>query len=75
MSYDLWTMAVSTTVELKRNTARVLEDLKKKYGTRSMDETVRRLIEKAENIPDTMFGAHPRMKAFGPGDEADFHAV
>ena len=66
-------MAVSTTVEVKRNTAKVLVDLKKKYGTRSMDETVRRLIAKAENIPDTMFGAHPGMKPFSPSDEAEFH--
>jgi len=66
-------MVVSTTVELKRNTAKVLEELKKKYGTRTMDETVRRLIDKAENIPDTMFGAHPRMKPFSPSEEAEFH--
>jgi hypothetical protein len=66
-------MDMSTTVEVKRNTAKVLEELKRKYGARSMDETVRRLIDKAENIPDTMFGAHPKMKPFSPSDEAEFH--
>ena len=64
---------MSTTVEVKRNTARVLEELKKKYRAKSMDETVRRLIDKAENIPDTMFGAHPKMKPFRPGGEAELH--
>ncbi len=66
---------MSTTVEVKRNTAKVLEELKRKYRARSMDETLRRLISKAENIPDTMFGAHPRMKPFAPGDEAETHEL
>ena len=66
---------MSTTVEVKRNTARVLEELKKKYRAKSMDETVRRLIDKAENIPETMFGTHPTMKPFKPSDEAEFHEL
>ena len=66
---------MSTTVEVKRNTARVLEELKKKYRAKSMDETVRRLIDKAENIPESMFGAHPKMKQFTPSDEAEFHEL
>jgi hypothetical protein len=60
----------TTTVELKRNTARMLEDLKKKYGAKSIDETVKRLISKAENVPESMFGAHPKMKAFTRKEEA-----
>jgi hypothetical protein len=68
-------MDVSTTVEVKKNTAKVLEELKRKYGARSMDETLRRLINKAENIPDSMLGAHPKMKPFNPSDEAEFHEL
>jgi len=68
-------MAMSTTVEVKKNTARVLEELKKKYGAKSIDETVKRLISKAENIPDSMFGSHPGMKAFRPRDETEFHEL
>ncbi|MDE1854149.1 MAG: hypothetical protein KGI38_10470 [Thaumarchaeota archaeon] len=66
---------MSTTVEVKRNTARVLEELKRKYGVKSIDETVKRLISKAENIQDSMFGSHPKMKAFEPKDEAKFHEL
>ena len=66
---------MSTTVELKRNTAKRLEELKRKYGTRSMDETVKRLISKAENIPDSMFGSHLRMKPFKQEDEAGSHEL
>ena len=68
-------MEMSTTVELKKNTARMLEGLKRKYGARSMDETVKLLIRKAEDLPDSMFGAHPEMKEFGPRDEATSHDV
>jgi hypothetical protein len=35
---------MSTTVELKKNTVKVLEELKKRYGTKSIDETVKRII-------------------------------
>ena len=66
---------MSTTVEVKKSTVRVLEELKRKYHAKSMDETLKRLISKAEDIPDTMFGAHPEMKAFEPGDEAEFHEL
>lgn len=66
---------MSTTVEVKRNTARVLEELKKKYGAKSIDETVKRLMSKAENIPDSRFGSHPEMKAFKREDEAGFHEL
>jgi len=65
----------TTTVELKRSTAKVLEELKRKYHAKSMDETVKRLISKAENIPDSMFGSHPKMKSFEPRDEARFHEL
>jgi len=62
-------LSTTTTVELRRTTARLLEDLKKKYGTKSMDETVKRLISKAESIPESMFGAHPEMKPFRRQEE------
>ena len=67
--------SMSTTVEVKRNTARVLEELKEKYGARSMDETVKRLISKAENIPDSLFGSHSEMRTFKPEDEARSHEL
>lgn len=68
-------MPTTTTVEVKRNTAKALEELKKKYGAKSIDETVRHLIFKAENIPDSRFGAHPEMNAFKAKDEAKLHEL
>lgn len=66
---------MSTTVEVKKNTVRLLEELKRKYRAKSLDETVRKLISKAEEIPDSMLGAHPRMKPFTSRDEAKFREL
>jgi hypothetical protein len=66
---DYGNLSATTTVELKRATARKLEDLKKKYGAKSIDETVKRLISKAENVPESMFGAHPGMNPFTRQEE------
>lgn len=68
-------MNMSTTVEVKRTTAKLLEELKSRYKARSIDETLRKLINKAENIPDSMFGAHPKMKPFTFDDEAKDHEL
>lgn len=68
-------MVMSTTVEVKKNTARVLEELKRRYKAKSIDETLRKLIGKAENIPDSMFGAHPEIKPFTKADEAKNHEL
>lgn len=64
---------MSTTIEVKKTTARVLEELKRKYGARSKDETVKKPVSKTERIPDSMFGSHPEMKPFTPRDEAKPH--
>ena len=66
---------MSTTMEVKRTTAKLLEELKKKYGAKSLDETIRKLIDRAEEIPDSMFGAHPKMKSFTGLDEAEGHEL
>ena len=66
---------MSTTVEVKRTTAKLLEEMKQKYKAKSADETIRKLIDKAENVPESMFGAHPRMKRFTRSDESDVHEL
>jgi len=68
-------MSTTTTIEVKKNTAKVLEEIKGKYHAKSMDETIRRLISRAENIPESMFGARPKMKPFISADEAKFHEL
>ena len=68
-------MVMSTTVEVKRNTAKLLQEIKQKYKAKSLDEAIRKLIEKAENLPETMFGAHPKMKSFTRSDESSVHEL
>ncbi len=65
----------STTVQVKRTTAKLLEEIKQKYSARSYDETIRKLIDKAESVPDSMFGAHQKMKSFTKRDEAVVHEL
>ena len=49
--------------------------MKRKYKAKSADETLRKLIEKAENVPESMFGAHPKMKKFTESDEVHGHEI
>ena len=65
----------TTTVEVKQTTAKLLDEIKQKYKTKSYDETIRKLIDKAENVSDSMFGAHPKMKSFTKRDESDAHKL
>ncbi len=65
----------TTTVEVKRSTAKLLDQMKQKYEAKSMDETIRKLIDKAENVPESLFGAHPKMKPFSRADEAKSHEI
>ena len=44
-----------------------------KYKTRSFDETKGKIIEKTENEPESMFGAHPKMSRFTESDESNAH--
>jgi hypothetical protein len=65
----------TTTVEVKQATARLLDEIKHKYKAKSYDETIRKLIDKAENIPESMFGVHPKMKRFTRRDESNAHEL
>jgi len=67
--------ANTTTVEVKRSTAKLLDEMKRKYNAKSADETIRKLIDKAENIPDSMFGAHKKLKPFKRSDESNAHEL
>lgn len=64
-----------TTVEVKRITLQALEELRNELGAKSLDETIRALIRKARNVPESRFGAHPEMKPFTQEDEARSHEL
>ncbi len=66
---------MSITFEVKRTTAKLLEEIKQKYKTKSAGETIRKLIDKAKNVPESMFGDHPKMKRFTKSDETHVHQL
>lgn len=63
------------TVEIKKTTLQALEELKDELGAKSLDETIRALISKVRNVPESMFGAHKEMRPFTPEDEASAHEL
>jgi len=53
----------------------MLEELKRKFKARSIDETIRKLILRVQGVPESKFGAHPQMKSFTSSDEAKEHEL
>lgn len=51
-----------TTIALDDHTRQRLQRLKERWGLASYDEVVTRLLEDAEDLPDSMFGAAPNLK-------------
>lgn len=70
-----YSYSMSTTVEVKKSTLQMLEELKRKLQARSIDETIRKLILKVQGVPESKFGAHPEMKPFTSKDEAKTHEL
>jgi len=64
-----------TTVEVKKTTLQALEELRDELGAKSLDETIRAVIRKARNVPESRFGAHPEMRPFTGEEEAQAHEL
>lgn len=48
---------MTTTVQVRDETRRLLERLKKQMGVFSYDDVIRRLARSKASIPDSLFGA------------------
>jgi len=48
---------MTTTVQVRDETRRLLESLKKQMGLPSYDDVIRRLAKSKAGIPDSLFGA------------------
>ena len=57
-------MAMETTISVKESTAQLLMHLKQKLEARSIDETIIRIMKKAENIQSSRFGSQAGLKKF-----------
>ncbi len=63
-----------TTIQVEKPTVQLLNRLKEKMGASSYDKVIRKLAEKEEQIPESLFGVHPEMKPF-KRDRRDFHEI
>lgn len=59
---------MATTIQLHEHTVQLLKELKRKFGTRSYDEVVNRLIFRHSKMPKSMFGSNPRLTPFREDD-------
>lgn len=64
-----------TTIAVKESTLQLLTQIKKKMGADSLDETIVRVMQKAEDIPTTRFGTQPKLKKFSESERAHFHGL
>ncbi|MDA4137486.1 MAG: hypothetical protein OK449_10900 [Thaumarchaeota archaeon] len=48
---------MSTTIAVKESTREKLKKIMKQEGTKSLDQTINTLIERAAGVPQSMFGA------------------
>lgn len=56
--YSLYSICVmSTTIAVKESTREKLKKIMKEEGTKSLDQTINALIERAGGVPKSMFGA------------------
>jgi len=46
-----------TTVQVREDTRRLLERLKREMGVSSYDEVIRRLARRRAGVPDSLFGS------------------
>ena len=63
------------TVAVKESTLQVLSEIKERLKAESLDETIVKLIQKVENIPQSRFGKQPKLKKFKRSEGAKFHEV
>ena len=64
-----------TTVEVRKTTLQALEELRDELGAKSLDETIKVIVRKVRNVPESRFGAHPEMKPFSTEQEAQTHEL
>lgn len=65
---------MATTVQVRDETRRVLDKLKKEMGLRSYDEVIRKLVRSSEGLRESFFGACKGSRPFKRGPEGE-HAI
>jgi len=64
---------MNTSIQITKDTLEKLKRLKKMVNASTYDDLINDLINKAHNIPDTMFGVDKgKIKKFSKGERIDF---
>lgn len=64
---------MNTSIQITKDTLEKLKRLKKMVNASTYDELINDLINKAYNVPDTMFGVDKgKIKKFSKGERIDF---
>ena len=66
---------MSTTIAVKESTLQLLTKVKERLNANSLDETIVRVLEKVENIPNSRFGSQPKLKPFTEKERASSHEL
>lgn len=67
---------METTIAVKKSTVQLLLRLKQKLEARSLDETIMKVIQKAENMPSSRFGSQKnKLKSFKESERATTHEL
>jgi len=64
---------MTTTVQVRDETRRLLERLKKQMGALSYDDVIRKLARSKSGVPDSLFGACKRSHRFVRESEDEHH--
>lgn len=66
---------MSTTIQTRKKTAQLLRELMKKTGAKSYDEIIASLAKEKLQVPKSMFGSNPKLRAFTQKEESQFHEL
>ena len=66
---------METTIAVKESTAQILSRIKERMKTKSIDETIMKILHKSKEIQKSRFGATPRLKEFSHKERAHAHEL
>jgi flagellar motor component MotA len=68
-------IAMSTTIQVSKKTARILKELMKKTNTKTYDELIRIIISEQFKLHTSLFSSNPKLTSFKEEEEAEFHEL
>jgi hypothetical protein len=59
------------TIQLEKETVRMLSEIQKEMKAKSIDEIIQRLITERKKVPSSMFGSSPNLTSMTEDDRLD----